>query len=133
MSLKTFTSGEILVNKPLAYMYAFISDFNNFKALFPPQVSIWGSTKDTCTFMVEGMPQLILQIVERIPQSLVVITPDSTSPIPFELRCILKAADEHTCFVEVQVNAELNVFLATMVSRPLESFLKMIGDRLRTF
>jgi hypothetical protein len=114
-------------------MYTFISDFNNFKVLLPPQVSNWGSTTDTCTFMIEGMPQLTLRIIEKVTDSLVVITPDSTSPIPFELRCIMKPAGEHTCFVEVQVNAELNPFMAMMVARPLENFVKMIGDRLRMF
>jgi hypothetical protein len=133
MSIKTFSSGETEVKRSVEEFYTFISDFNNFRLLLPPNVSNWSSTTDTCSFMLEGMPQLNLKITEKIPDKLVVITPDASSPISFELRCNMRALNATNCIVDIQVNAELNPFIAMMVSRPLENFVKMLGEKLKSF
>ena len=37
------------INKPSSEVYNFLTDFNNFQKLMPPQVTNWKSTADECS------------------------------------------------------------------------------------
>jgi len=130
MSKKIFSSGEIEVQKTVSEIYAFISDFNNFQTLLPPQVSNWNSTSDTCSFTIEGMPPLSLRIQERIPLQKVLMVPES-SPIPFELHCNM-AENGSGSKVEVRIETEISGFMGMMLKRPFEQFVKTLGEKLKS-
>lgn len=133
MALKTFSSGEKQVQKPVEEVYALLGDFNNFRTLLPPQVSNFSSDTDSCSFSIEGMPPMSLRISEKIVNQLLVIVPDAGSPLPFEIHCRMRAVDTLSCLIEVVVSAELNPVMAMMLSRPLENFAGMIGNKLQEF
>jgi carbon monoxide dehydrogenase subunit G len=133
MALKHYSTGRVKVNRPVSDFYTFISDFNNFKALLPSQVSTYRSDADSCAFTISGLPELKLRISERVEDEMLKISPDGESPLPFELKCLMQANDENTSFVEVQLEAEISPLLAMMISKHLETFIEMMREKLVNF
>jgi hypothetical protein len=53
-------------------VYAFLSNFNNFSHLVPPdKVKNWQATEDTCHFTVDGLGNAGLRMIEKEPYSLI--------------------------------------------------------------
>ncbi len=133
MALKYYSTGRVKVNRPVREFYTFISDFNNFEALLPSQVSSYRADADSCAFTISGMPELKLRISERLEDKMLKISPDGESPLPFDLKCIMQENDEQTCFVEIQLEAEISPLLAMMISKHLETFIDMMREKLANF
>ena len=79
------------------YIYNFISNFNNFKDLFPPKVNDLKLSADTCSFSLPGIPTMNLKINNRLPFKKVSMVADG-GQIPFSLNCIINKVTDSNCF-----------------------------------
>ena len=65
-------------------VYNFLSNFNNFKNLIPPdKVKNWKSTEDSCHFTVDGIGETGIRIIEKQPFSLIKISGEEGSKFNF--------------------------------------------------
>ena len=123
-------SQTVVIDKSEENIFNFISDFTNFSQLFPPQVNDLKITKDTCSFSIDGMPNVSLRITERIPFSCVVMSAED-GKLPFELKCCLEKVSEDKCQAQFHFTAELNMMMKMMVEKPLTNFLNILAEKLR--
>ena len=63
----TIESKKTLINAPAEKIFNFVSDFNNFGNMMPPQVEGWQTDGNTCPFKISGFMQITLEMVERTP------------------------------------------------------------------
>ena len=112
-------------------VYAFMSDFNNFSGLMPPQVKNWESTVDSCSFTVEGMASLAMRITNRQAYQLVEMVSEGKSPFDFVLKCHFTSIDEKHCEAHLVFDAELNAFLSMVAVKPLTNLVNLLIDRLQ--
>jgi carbon monoxide dehydrogenase subunit G len=131
MSVTRIESDTVEVNKPAKEIFAFLTDFNNFKSLMPPQVSEWESTADECSFNINGMAKIGMKIVEKTPDSHIKITSNGKVPFDFTLRINLAEKSEHSCSGQMVFEAELNPFLKMMVEKPLTNFFNLLTQKLK--
>lgn len=123
-------SQTVVIDKSEENIFNFISDFTNFSQLFPPQVNDLKITKDTCSFSIDGMPNVSLRMTERTPFSCVAMSAED-GKLPFELKCCLEKVSKDKCQAQFHFTAELNMMMKMMVEKPLTNFLNLLAEKLR--
>jgi carbon monoxide dehydrogenase subunit G len=108
----------------------FLSNFENFSKLMPPQVTNWQSTEDSCSFTIQNMATLAMRIKEKESAKLV-ITSEPPSPFPFELICELQETGENTCVSTIRLHADMNMMIAMMAKNPLQNFVNILNEQLK--
>ncbi|WP_207427478.1 SRPBCC family protein [Pedobacter sp. SYSU D00535] len=116
----TVFESKVEINKPVAEVYSFLSDFNNHQRLMPDTVSNWASTQDTASFTVQGMANLALRITNRVPNSTIIISPDQEVPFNVDIRWVVADLGNNTTEAILTFSAELNMMMKMMASGPLQ-------------
>jgi len=116
-------------------IYAFITDFNNFRELIPSdKVSHWESTEDQCSFQVDPLGRTGLEIIEKKPYSLVKMASlRSYSNHQFTIWIQLKSLGEKDTRVKITIEPQVNKMLITMIKGPLKKFVDGLVAKIESF
>lgn len=121
----------ISIQQPAEKIYNFLSDFNNFKALMPPQVTNWQSTTDTCTFTINNMATVGMKIESKTPHSKIHILSDGGKvPFSFTLDVVLTPVSDSACTGQLIFDADIPIFLRPMVEGPLGNFFNLLAKKM---
>lgn len=124
-----FESEDVLLNASCEEVFSFLSDFRNLESLMPEQVVNWQATEDSCSFTIQGLTNLSMKLGSKTACTNIHIVSDGNNPIDYTLDYFLRKKGEQ-CIVSVMLDAELNIFLSGMASRPLQNLVKIIADKL---
>lgn len=124
-------SDKAEINKPAAELFAFLSNFNNFQKLMPPQVVDWQSTEDECSFKITGMATIGMRIVERTPNTQLKIISHGKVPFQFTLTANLTEAGPTQTTGQLIFEADLNPMMKMMVEKPLTKFFNMLAGKMK--
>ena len=129
--MATFVSPEVLINKSSEDLFNKIANLNNLREIMPSQIKDFESTETTCSFKMDGMPKISLEIDEKIKYSKISLKAKE-SQVPFSLNCyILEKNDQ--CQARLEINAELNMMMKMMVEKPLTQFLNVLSTKMEDF
>ena len=130
----TIESKKTLINAPAEKIFAFVSDFNNFGNMMPPQVEGWQTDGNTCSFKVSGFMQITLEMLERTPFSKVVVAPaaDSGSPMPFKMNIEMKEDGPQTN-TRIAFDIDANPMMVMMIKGKAKDALDLMADRLKYY
>ncbi|MBW6478449.1 MAG: hypothetical protein K0B37_03405 [Bacteroidales bacterium] len=126
-----FVSERLVINASSEEVFNFLGDFTNFEHLMPEQIRNWKADKDTCSFTIEGLADLSMRIASKNPDRNIHIIADGKNPIDYTLDCFLFDVNEKSCKVELVFNADLNPFIKSVASRPLQNFVNMLATKLQ--
>lgn len=129
--MTTFDSEQVNITRNDQLIFNFLSDFNNFQKLMPPQVSEWRSDSDHCSFNIQNMATLGMTYELKQPFSHIIIISEGKSPFRFNLHCYLDPVSANSTNVNLQLNAELNMMLKMMASKPLANFINILASKLK--
>lgn len=82
--------------------------------------------RDSCSVSVAPVGKITFQIVEREPNKTIKFS-TTNSPVPLLLWIQLKQEEENDTSMKLTVRAELNPFIKTMVSKPLQEAIDKIS------
>lgn len=118
-----------------ASIYSFVSDFRNFNTFIPEEkVSNWEAEIDSCSFSMEMLGKVGLNIVERQTDEMIKIASDPTiSQYNFNLWIQLKEVSESDTRIKVTIEPLLNQIMLSMVKKPLKSFIDSLVDEIEKF
>lgn len=110
-------------------VFEFLGDLNNFKLLLPKdKISNWSSTKETCSFKVQGMATIELILKSSEPTKHHHIVSGASAPFPFTLDIFVEAdGDDAIAYNKFQ--GDINPFLRLMVEKPLSNLFNYIADK----
>jgi len=132
--MSEFKSARTAIQRSAEGIYDFLSDFNNFQHLIPAdRVKNYESTKETCSFSVEGMPAFHLKMGENIPVSNVTMIPQQSSGVDFALTTNIEQVSPSGCEVTIILTAELNAFMKMMAAKPLQTFVDTLAEKLKIY
>lgn len=116
-------------------IYEFISDFNNFRELVPAdKVSQWESTQDQCSFQVEPLGRTGLEIIEKIPSSLIKMASlKSYSNHQFTIWIQLKSMGEKDTRIKITIEPQVNKMILPMIKGPLKQFVNGLVNKIESF
>lgn len=119
------------INGSSEKVYTFLSNFNNYSHLIPPdKVKNWQATEDQCHFAVEGIGESGLRIIEKEPFSLIKITGEEGSKFDFFFWIQLKEAATNNTKIKLTIKADLNPMLKMIAAKPIQTFVDSLIDQL---
>ncbi len=115
----TVFESKVLLNKPVAEVYAFLEDLNNHEGLMPENIYNWSSTKDEARFTIQNMAKLALKVESRVENAEILIVPAEAAPISLNLKWTLNETGDQT-EAKLTISAELNMMMKMLASGPLQ-------------
>ena len=127
--METFKSPEVIVNRSAKELFNTIGNLNNLKEIMPSQIEGFESTEETCSFNMQGMPRLTLEINEKIEFSKISLKARD-SQIPFSLNCLI-VEKENQCQARIEINIQVNMMMKMMIEKPINQFLNVLADKMK--
>ena len=109
-------------------LFAVLSHADNLKKLMPEQVLGWRGDADSCTFTIQGVTELSLQVTERVLNEKIRLVPVGQQAFPFYLQIAFRETPQ-AGEVRFEINAELNPFLEMMAKRPLQHLVDAMAAK----
>jgi len=113
-------------------VYNYISDFRNFAGLLPEEklqdVKI---SENTLLFGIPGLGNVGLKISERNPYKQLVINAIEGTAADFTFWININDAPDNNSTVNIDLEANLNMFLEMMAKGPLQQFLDLMIDKVQ--
>lgn len=103
-------------------LFELLCDLNNLEKLMPAgKVENWRSTGDSCRFAIKNLATIGMKVGDTKAPSTIQLVSDGKNPFPFELTIHIAAngAQSEAYFV---FSGEVNMFMKTMIQKPLKSF-----------
>jgi len=116
-------------------IFAFISNFHNFKDLLPAdKVSGWEASEEKCSFQVDPLGRTGLMIVEKKPYSLVKMSSDPEfSSYQFTIWIQLKKVTADDTRIKITIEPLVNKMMLPMLKIPLKKLADGIIDKMEAF
>jgi hypothetical protein len=118
-----------------ADIYVVLSDLNNLdlaKDIIPQdKVKEFSFDKDSCTVSVEPVGKIKFVVVDRIPNSTIKLEAEQL-PFSLAMSIELEPLTEKETALKLVIKADLNPFLKTMVSKPLQQGIDKVANLLAT-
>jgi len=122
-----FQSEEVTANLYYKDLFKKFTDLNNLKGYLPKEVKEFESSTNNCSFKIEQLPKISLQLTEKIAYSQIKFE-SNESQIPFEMNCYLKKNDNNTTNVILEINMEVNFMMKMLVQKPINIFLEKFTE-----
>ena len=126
--MSIYKTAEVTVNKSAKDFFNQISDLNNLRDIMPEQIQNFKSTKSTCSLKFGSLPEIKLEITEKIEFSKLSLTAKE-SQIPFSLNCFI-SENKNKCNVRVEIDVELNFMTRLVAEGPINQILQTIENKL---
>ncbi len=116
-------------------IYAFITNFHNFKELLPAdKVSGWESSEEKCSFQVDPLGRTGLMIVEKKSHTLVKMSSDPEfSSYQFLIWIQLKKVASDDTRIKITIEPLINKMLIPMVKGPLKKLANGLIDKMESY
>ncbi len=124
-------SDIVEVNNTAAGLFAYLSNFNNFKSLMPHQVTEWESSETECTFNLNGMAKIGMRIIDKTPNSTIKITSFGKVPFDFTLNVNISEITATTSKGQLIFESDINPFMKMMVEKPLTHFFNGLAQKMK--
>jgi len=131
MSLTKIESEKVEIGNAAENIFTYLSDFNNFEKLMPPQVTNWTSTADECSFTINGMATIGMKIIEKAPFSKISIISNGKVPFEFKLFVLITEKDGSNCVGQLTFESDMNPMIKMMVEKPLGNFFNMLAQKMK--
>ena len=122
MSTK-FKSEKVTANLNYKDLFEKFTNLNNLKDYLPKEVEEFESSVDNCSFKIEQLPKMSLQITEKHAYEKIKFE-SNESQIPFHMFCYIEKNDDNTADVVIEINMELNFMMKMLVQKPINIFLE---------
>src|ERR1035437_2911828 len=119
------------INKSASEVFSFLTNFNNFHKLMPPQITNWQSTENDSSFTLSGMATIGIKNMEKVPNTLIKVSSNGKVPFNFILDIVFTETSPTQCIGQLIFDAELNPMMAMMVEKPLRKFFNLLAEKLK--
>ena len=146
MGIEKYISEVKFIASPQESVYNHLSNLKNFEPLFDPnrlnelknqypntpniKIEDFRATLDECSFSINPIGNIGVQIIEREPSELIKLT--GSQSVPFQVNCWIQLlpVDESNCKVKVTLHADLNPMIKMLVGKHLKDGVNLIADAL---
>lgn len=133
------------INSAIADVYAFLSDFSKIGKLIETarqmgagnqipeladKIEDVRTTVDACTFMVKGVGEMGMKIVEREEPKLIKLEGDGRLPFEFQVWIQLLDNGPYDTRLRITAEAELNMMIKMLLKGKLEKGINQLAEGL---
>jgi hypothetical protein len=131
MSLTKIDSEIVDIDNSAENVFNYLSNFNNFEKLMPPQVTNWKSDAEECSFTINGMATIGMKIIEKQVPTKITISSHGKVPFEFKLFVLITPTDATHCKGQLKFESDLNPMIKMMVEKPLGNFFNMLAQKMK--
>lgn len=131
MSLETFEGKEVVIGSPAYVLFSSFSDLRNFASRIPKEYLDKVTISEDSVFGSYGGIDMGLKVVERIPNSRVVMKPQGSFPVDFSLVFTLKELSAGSTAVRVSIESEMNFMVKAMLGRKIQDMVDKVTESLQ--
>ena len=130
MGLIKLVSDKVDINNSTENIFTYLSNFKNFESMMPEQVADWTATEDECSFTISGMATIGMKIIEKVPNSKILVS--SNGKVPFDFTMLVEMTENGAAasIGQITFEAELNPMMKMMVEKPLGNFFNMLAQKM---
>lgn len=126
-----FESKIVAIHRDPEEIFRVLSDFRLFTPFIPTdKLEGWTAEEDSCSFIVKGVGQTGLRIIEKEPFKMVKITGDGKLPFEFFLWLQLKEVGIKDTRMKLTLKADLSVMLKMMLQKQLAEGINMMAEQI---
>ena len=133
------------IDSPIADVYSFLSDFSKIGRLIETARQMGAgqqmseisdkienvvTTEDTCTFLVKGLGEMGVRIVEREEPKLIKLEGDGSVPFNFEVWIQLLDNGPYDTRLRITVEADLNMMMKMLLKGKFEKGINQLAEGL---
>ncbi len=112
-------------------IYNFLSDFRNFSSLIPhDKLKNWNAQENECTFSIEMIGNVGIQIIEKQPFVLIKITGIEGSKLDFFFWIQIKEVAPYDSRIKLTLKADLNPMVKMIASKQIQSMMDTLVDQI---
>lgn len=127
----TIIQNSVVINKPIAEVYNFLSDLNNHEQLMPENIYNWSSTADEARFTIQNMAKLALKINQRVENKEIICVPSEEAPFEVKLAWKVDEVSANETNATFVIEAQLNMMMKMMASGPLKKLVDHQVNKLK--
>lgn len=120
-------SPKVSVEKSAQHVFDSLSDVKNFEKIMPESIAkfeVIGT--DAFIFGLKGMPEIKLQLKEKIAPNKIVLGAASDK-LPFTLTAIIDPISENKSDVQLFFEGEFNAMMGMMIKGPIGKFIETLA------
>ena len=118
------------LNKSGEEVFHFLCDIKNFEKLMPENIDKFEVLdENTFKFALKGMPEIVLRLKEKYPNSKVVLGAASDK-LPFTLTADIAETDAENSEVSLSFEGEFNAMMAMMIKSPITNFMDTLSSNM---
>jgi len=121
---------KVTVEKSAQELFELLCDVRNFEKLMPEnntKFEVIGD--DAFIFGLKGMPEITLEIKEKIAPSKIVLGAVGDR-LPFTLVATIDEISEHSSAVQLNFAGEFNAMMAMMMKSPIGNFINTLTENM---
>src|SRR5690606_13148487 len=107
----TIIQNSVVINKPIAEVYNFLSDLNNHEQLMPENIYNWSSTADEARFTIQNMAKLALKINQRVENKEIICVPSEEAPFELKLAWKVEEVSANDINAILVIEAQFNMMM----------------------
>lgn len=127
----TIIESAVDISRPVAEVYAFLSNMNNHQRLMPENIYNWESTEDDARFTIQNMAKLAIKISNRVENQELTAIPTEKAPFEVELKWTVNDNGDGTTTAKHIITADLNMMMKMLASGPLQKLVDHQTERLK--
>ena len=118
------------LNKSSEEVFNFLIDIKNFEKLMPDNIDKFELLdENTFKFALKGMPEIVLRLKEKYPNSKVVLGAASDK-LPFTLTADITEIDAENSEVALSFEGQFNAMMAMMIKSPITNFMETLSTNM---
>ena len=111
-------------------LFEFLSDVKNYAQMMTDTIDTFAVIdENTFRFILKGMPEIYLRIVEQEPHEKIVLAAPSKK-LSFDLTISIEALNESSSEFEMDFQGKFNTMMAMMIKRPITNFMETLSTNL---
>jgi len=119
------------LNESSETVFNFLSDVKNFEKLMPETIDKFELLdENTFKFALKGMPEIVLRLKEKHPNSKVVLGAASDK-LPFTLTADINEINAENSEVALHFEGEFNAMMAMMIKSPITNFMETLSANMQ--
>ena len=119
-----------ILDKSDERVFGFLTEVKNFEILMPDNIDKFEVLDaETFKFALKGMPEIVLRLKEKHPNSKVVLGAASDK-LPFTLSADIIALNDDQSEVSLSFEGEFNAMMAMMVKGPIANFMGTLSENM---
>ena len=146
MGIEKYSSEAKFITSPQESVYNHLANLKNLEPLFDPnrlkelknqhpstsdiKLDNFSAIADECTFSINPVGNIGVQIIEREPSKLIKLT--GSKSVPFQVNCWIQLlpVDENSCKVRITLHADLNPMIKMLIGKHLKNGVDHMADAL---